>query len=304
MLPQDKVQPQDIGEHARKDLEKRYFEFTKRIFAKFQIIFQNKWIQNFILDGRYDEELYQATVSEWSEALFGIEPDIMRGAVKLIRDTMIWPPSPAEFLSVCEKLGGLPDEEDVYDEIIFEKPIHSISSRIYTKLGTYIIKNSLEKDLRLRVKVLYEKYVLEEKVNLYRQVCEEFPLISRKPDQLEKIENNPILTNLKKNNGFVEGLILSKDLKGFPVWNKDMIQPGNRKFNEEAYFQRKKYLLELPTEQWVNLKSEDLYDRLRFEGEEQIKKDRKILDPIVKPEVKKRYQESIKNNHDDWINNS
>lgn len=268
MEPLDNKQLQNIGEHQRKDLEKRYFEFTKRLFAKFQIIYQNKWTQNFIIDGSHSEELYIETAKEWADALFGIDPEDMKQALKIVRDTLIWPPSPAEFISVCDKLSGFPTEDEVYDSLLFKNLKHPIIKSIYDKIGGWCLMHDTEKVVRQRVRELYETSVLKFKLKI-RSDIESGKMLLSHQNQSTLIDKSKANTNAEGNDKkFIEGLILGEDENGHFLWNKKMIDLASNHFNKKAYYERRGYLMEMSSLKAITLPGQDSYDRERYFEEE------------------------------------
>lgn len=66
------------------------------MFAKFKIIYLQKWTDQF----KSDAEL-QSAMAEWGEALSGLSGQQIKRALHACRKSMPWPPSIAEFLAMA-----------------------------------------------------------------------------------------------------------------------------------------------------------------------------------------------------------
>ena len=67
------------------------------LFQRFQGIWADKWLKCMTPD------VIEGAKTDWQQALTGIDPSRIRGAIEEARNTLEWPPSIAEFLKLCNK---------------------------------------------------------------------------------------------------------------------------------------------------------------------------------------------------------
>ena len=113
---------------------------------------------------------------EWMDALKGITPEAIEKALFFCKLNLIWPPSIAEFISICELSEGLPTLEQTYQGALRKEYSHEIIQRVRNAVGSWAFQNDSEKILREKVKQEYENQVKRlrmEKNKLYEKTVTE-----------------------------------------------------------------------------------------------------------------------------------
>jgi hypothetical protein len=103
-------------------------------------------------------------LAEWQTALQGIDEKSIREAVSHCKVTCEWPPSIAEFLSVCEKKHGLPSEEDTYRFVLRREYPHEMIYEVFEMVGSWAFRNDSEKVLREKVKIAYRECLIKRRL--------------------------------------------------------------------------------------------------------------------------------------------
>ena len=119
------------------------------MFTRFRIIWGEKWTKNF------EDDSLQLAMAEWSQAINGIDEQIMEKAIIECKMNLEWPPSIAEFIGICEKQCGVPTWEEIIQLAIRRDFSHPIVKMVYEKVGSWNFANNTEKELREKVKSAY-----------------------------------------------------------------------------------------------------------------------------------------------------
>ena len=91
----------------------------------------------------------------------GIPQDIIEKAIKYCKMTFEWPPSIAEFISICEKESGMPSCDDVYQMALRHEFNHPMVKLVFESIGSWNFRNDSEKELRKKVETSYKENLIK-----------------------------------------------------------------------------------------------------------------------------------------------
>lgn len=97
----------------------------------------------------------------WAKSLIGIPDIFLHQAISYCELAFEWPPSIAEFISICEKQMGTPNCEEVYQLALRRECAHPIVKRVLHSIGDWNFRNDSEKDLRKKVEVAYKENLIK-----------------------------------------------------------------------------------------------------------------------------------------------
>lgn len=127
----------------------------------FQATYLKKWTDNFT-----SVEIGEIAILQWQKGLAGIDNQSIERGVDYCALNLEWPPSIAEFISICEKQNGMPSWEEVIQLAIRRDFAHPIVKAVYDKVGSWNFSNNTERDLRDKVKVAYGDCVRASRMKL------------------------------------------------------------------------------------------------------------------------------------------
>ena len=114
------------------------------IWLKMTRIYGHKWTSSY---GSLDD-------GTWLSALQRIPIEKVKHGLELcLTRSDSWPPSLPEFLQLCL---GLPDLETVTACVLSGQPTDDISILISRRIGTWDLRNKTERELRARIRPLYD----------------------------------------------------------------------------------------------------------------------------------------------------
>jgi len=239
-------------------------ELVRTLYARFCSIYGEKFVKEY-----HDKPFIQIWWEEWEDGLKGINVEDIKTALDYCRLNLEWPPSIAEFRKICERSSGVPSVAESFEKAIRGEMNHPIIKLTYDKVGSWAMKNDKEDILK---KKFDNAYV--ESLNQFRANPEsEWILLGQQGSKPSLIETNKNLTQ-EEIKGFKERMVeyqkqakLDRENKqkiNHPVYEKDLITPTSRKFNELIFNERKKYLLNLDEFEAATLEMNDWYDRICY----------------------------------------
>jgi len=99
----------------------------------------------------------------WQQAISGFTFDqVLKGIQVSVEKDPSWPPTKGEFVNYC-KLSpedlNLPSFEKVCKAVFTKDWFHPIVNEIYSEIGYWDLNNATEKDLRRRIKNIYDDLI-------------------------------------------------------------------------------------------------------------------------------------------------
>ena len=129
------------------------------LFIRFQGIWANKWASQFP-----NEKLLKIAKHEWGTALYGFGADHIKVAIESCKKNSEWPPSIAEFVSICESQAGIPDCDKAFELAIRREFVHPVIEKAFNQIGSWDFSRQSEKNLRPRFNEAYQNALHEERI--------------------------------------------------------------------------------------------------------------------------------------------
>lgn len=97
------------------------------LYLKFTITYGHKFESS-----HTSQEIIDIWCEEWLSGLIDIDSDIIKLALNECKMSLEWPPSLAEFRSLCEKHMGIPSFEEAFQMCASRNITHEFVKRIYS----------------------------------------------------------------------------------------------------------------------------------------------------------------------------
>lgn len=126
------------------------------MFLMFQTIYLKKWTDNFPT-----AEILEMAMQQWSKGLAGLSAQSIEKVVDYCRINLQWPPSIAEFISLCEKEEGIPDWETAMNASIRGDFYHPLIAAAYNEVGSWSMSRDSKKEVDKKFKEAYRRKLEE-----------------------------------------------------------------------------------------------------------------------------------------------
>lgn len=151
-------------------------ELGKRLFANFKEIFgYNKFSREFD-----SEESILSWCERWARCLSNQPMQSLKKALEYCELNLEWPPTIAEFISLCEKASGAPDCEEAMRLALKQDFSHPLVKATYDKLGSFAMRNDKEEVLTKKFKTAYEDCLRDFRKNTVEQKALAAPIETKK----------------------------------------------------------------------------------------------------------------------------
>ncbi|MDE2024893.1 MAG: hypothetical protein KGJ07_00190 [Patescibacteria group bacterium] len=130
-------------------------EEITQMFLMFQTIYLKKWTDNFAT-----VEILEIAMEQWRKGLNGIENSVIEKAIDYCRLNLVWPPSIAEFIGICDQCDGMPIISEIIPKILNRDFSHAIIEIVYEKVGSWAFSRDSSKELEKKVKKAYKEALI------------------------------------------------------------------------------------------------------------------------------------------------
>lgn len=89
-------------------------------------------------------------------AFGSVKQSVLVKALDYCKLNLVWPPSIAEFLDICERMDGMPTFEEAFKLLVRREWSHPIIEQMYALIGDWELRMGAEMDLRKRVATVYK----------------------------------------------------------------------------------------------------------------------------------------------------
>jgi hypothetical protein len=221
-------------------------EHAKALYLRFAAIYSNRFVLPY-----HDEDFKSVWYGEWASALANVHVSLIKSVLDHCRLNLEWPPTTAQFLSLCEKMSGFPSLDEALQLIIRKDINHPLIAAISVKMDSWSLKNDKIEVLRKKFKIVYDNALAD-----YRRSPESAQklFISLQPKEISPIAISSPST-------------VAPAIINHPNWPKEKLNRHSPHFDLDLYSERRKYLLSLCDYSASTLSHDDMYDRIRFKRE-------------------------------------
>lgn len=253
-------------------------ELIKKLFTKLSSVYGQAWSNR-----HKSAEEWEECCSTWFDGLKEFEVDVIRKAVAqafLVHKD--FPPTLGQLIDLCLAQAGTPSESEMLNLLVRREFKHPLVKLCYDKIGSWALSNDKETELKSKLSNVYQEAMINFRADPQAQwqKLEEFNK-QNEPKALEapKIPLRGDFKGWRQRLAEWEEMAKAQKVKIDPVehpaWNKEELVRGSKKFNENTFLERRKYLISLDEYVASTLPHEDQYDRIRFlreiEGVERLK---------------------------------
>lgn len=241
---------------------------AKALYLKFLAIYDHKFIKPY-----HDDDFKALWANEWCLGLSDVNPRIITDALNYCRKNLDWPPSISEFVSICESFEGLPSFTNALNLATKQEFNHPVVLMSYEKVGSWAMKNDSELQLRDKFQKAYDESVNEfrkdkdanfKKLQAFNAKPKELPPPPKIPSTEERKTFKQMLSEYQQ---AVEEKKLTCKGKPYKEFDKALINPRHKDFDQKVYDEYREYLLSIPETETLILPTEYIYARIRFIGQ-------------------------------------
>lgn len=248
-------------------------DVAKALYLRLTSLYGEKFVKHHPTD-----TLMQTAWNDWALGLSGITVDQITKAFAYCRMHCSWPPSIAEFREICEKVSGVPSEEECLNLCTKKELNHPVTRAVYAEVGSWAFTHDNANELRKKISRSYKSALTKFREN---PVATHIPLDNFKtnlPGYGDTAQN--VNASVPKLIDFIEKPTSSVAYGEIMQWDADKVNVNNKNFDKNLYEERMKYLTSLSEDEASLLNAEDRYDRVchlrELEANREIKTDKPI----------------------------
>jgi len=242
-------------------------EFVTKMFTKFSIKYGKLWTNRM-----GDDPDWEACLDDWTEELskFTIaEATQAREKCYLIYKE--FPPTQLQFIDLCRKASGIPDEDDVIRMMVSRDFSHPIVKMVYDRIGSWTLKNGRHEEIKTKTREHYPFCVVEFEENPHShwkrlqeykdEKLKELPPPDKNPTKGESKAFRDCMNECQR---ILQGKKIVNEGKTYRQFDEAQITPTHRDFDPEVYEEFRKYLISVPETETMILPPQYSYRRMKF----------------------------------------
>jgi hypothetical protein len=238
---------------------------AKVLYLRFCAIYGDKFAKSY-----HDDDFKSLWAAEWSSGLADINTDFIKDALDYCKKNMAWPPTISEFISICDKLSGIPSTNELIKLMINMQFNHPIVKLVYDKIGSFALKNDKEKDIVTKVNAIYSECLNSYRDNQnqlwaqledYNAKQKELPAPTKIPSTSESAAFRECMNKCQE---ILKGKKILSGGKTYKHFDENKIKKGHREFDQAVFDEYKAYLMSIPETETMILPPFYLMDRNKF----------------------------------------
>jgi len=242
-------------------------EFVTKLFSRFASKYGKLWTTRL-----GDDPDWIGCLEDWTEELSKFTvAQATQAREKCFLIYKDFPPTQPQFIELCRKASGIPDEDEIIRLIVNRDFSHPIVKMVYDKIGSWTIKNGKHEEVKAKTRECYAHCVVDFEVNphdhwkrLQQFQDDKLQELPAPEKNLTKGESKAFRDCMNECQRILQDKKIVSEGKTYREFDESKISPSHRDFDKNVYDEFREYLLSIPETDTMILPPNYAHRRMRF----------------------------------------